>query len=180
MSRSRALLAFGMSMALIVGCAPAPSAHPSAAPTTAARAPAASASALPAMVVDELTMHPAMGVYPKAYRSMTGEIKAAYAYAVAHQNILKWMPCYCGCASAGHGRNGHKNNYDCYVLETAADGAVTLDLHATTCYACAEITNDVVGMVRAGLTDLPTIRRAIDKKWSKYGPSTPTQFPPAN
>jgi uncharacterized protein with PCYCGC motif len=170
--RSRAALAIGISVALIVACAPQPAARPS--------APAASAgSAAQGMVVTALTLHAAMGVYPAAYRSLTGEIRAAYDYALANRDTLQWMPCYCGCASPGHGRNGHKNNYDCYVLESMADGSVTLDLHATTCYTCVGITNDVASMVRSGMTDLLSIRRAIDSKWSKYGPSTPTKLPPA-
>ena len=170
MTRLGRIFALGLCVALVVECAPAP----------AARASVAPASGAPAMVVSELTMHPAMGVYPAAYRAMVGEIRAAYDYAVAHRDVLQWMPCYCGCASPGHGRNGHKNNYDCYVAETNADGSVSLDLHATTCYTCVGITSDVVGMMRSGATDLTFIRRAIDTKWSKYGPSTPTKYPPAN
>ncbi|SFA80687.1 Protein of unknown function with PCYCGC motif-containing protein [Bacillus sp. UNCCL13] len=50
------------------------------------------------------------------------KILEAYQFAVAHPEVLNYIPCYCGCNE----EEGHTNNTDCFVEST--DGAkVTLD-----------------------------------------------------
>ena len=53
------------------------------------------------------------------------QVQEAYQFAVANPEILQQMPCYCGC-----GAMGHQNNYQCYVKEVRADGALTFENHA--------------------------------------------------
>jgi len=52
-------------------------------------------------------------------------VQEAYRFAIANPDILKEIPCYCGCGSVGH-----KNNYQCYVSEVDADGKPIFDSHA--------------------------------------------------
>ncbi len=49
-------------------------------------------------------------------------VRAAYAYAVRREAILKYMPCYCGCE-----RQGHHSNHDCFVRGKTAAGAPAWD-----------------------------------------------------
>ena len=46
--------------------------------------------------------------------------KAVYEFAARHPEVLKYMPCFCGCE-----RMGHKGNDDCFVAGRDAQGKVT-------------------------------------------------------
>lgn len=60
----------------------------------------------------------------KPYPAQTQE---AYAYAATHQEVLKFMSCYCGCEN-----HGDANNADCYINGTDPDGKLRWDSHAAT------------------------------------------------
>lgn len=49
-------------------------------------------------------------------------VQAAYAYAVRREDVLKYMPCYCGCE-----RQGHHSNHECFVRGKTATGAPAWD-----------------------------------------------------
>jgi hypothetical protein len=54
-------------------------------------------------------------------------VQEAYAYALERPEVLQYMPCYCGCASAGH-----TSNLDCFIDQRLADGSVTYDSMGST------------------------------------------------
>jgi hypothetical protein len=54
------------------------------------------------------------------------DVKALYAFAVAHPEILGFMPCVCGCVDLGH-----TSNRSCYVKAETPD-RVTFTSHAAT------------------------------------------------
>lgn len=49
-------------------------------------------------------------------------VRAAYAYAARREDVLKYMPCYCGCE-----RQGHRSNHDCFIRGKSAAGAPAWD-----------------------------------------------------
>ena len=49
-------------------------------------------------------------------------VRAAYAYAVRREDVLRYMPCYCGCE-----RQGHHSNRDCFVRGKTAAGTPAWD-----------------------------------------------------
>ena len=51
-------------------------------------------------------------------------IRAVYAFAANHPEVLSYIPCYCGCENFGHG-----DNHDCFVASRDAEGRVTWDAH---------------------------------------------------
>jgi hypothetical protein len=56
------------------------------------------------------------------------EVKRLYEFQVTHGELMRYMPCYCGC-----GQNaGHRNNRDCYIRRVNADGSVVFDSMAPT------------------------------------------------
>lgn len=55
------------------------------------------------------------------------EVKGLYEFQLQHGELMKYMPCFCGC-----GADGHRNNRDCYVKQVNADGSVLLDSMAPT------------------------------------------------
>ena len=62
---------------------------------------------------------------PDFVKNAPPPVKEAYRYAIANPTIVSQFPCYCGC-----GAMGHKNNLDCYIKETRADGSIEFDNHA--------------------------------------------------
>lgn len=71
-----------------------------------------------------LAANPALGIWPRAIDAAPAQVREAYAFAVAHEETLRWIPCYCGC-----GAQGHSDNFDCYVSEIRREGWVLLDPH---------------------------------------------------
>lgn len=56
------------------------------------------------------------------------EVRRLYEFQITNGEIMRYMPCFCGC-----GRDaGHRNNRDCYVQSVNADGSVVLDSMAPT------------------------------------------------
>ena len=51
-------------------------------------------------------------------------VSEAYSFAVEHPEVLRYLPCYCGCVA-----NGHRNNEECFVNSRLGDGTVILDSH---------------------------------------------------
>jgi hypothetical protein len=50
--------------------------------------------------------------FPAGMEKADPEIVEAYVFAAKHPEVLRYMPCYCGCE---HPRSAHENNYDCFI-----------------------------------------------------------------
>jgi len=100
---SRRTLLIAAAAALASACAPA----------LATPAPAAA-----------LVARPASDRWPAGFRQAVPRVQEAYRYAVANEPILRYIPCYCGCAGLGH-----HSNFDCYVAEQQPGGWIVLDAH---------------------------------------------------
>ncbi|HMR99341.1 MAG: PCYCGC motif-containing (lipo)protein [Anaerolineales bacterium] len=102
---------------------------------------------------------------PMEVQSAPVAVQEAYQFNTANPDIMKNIPCYCGC-----GDIGHTSNYDCYVSNIDDKNNITFDNHALGCSICVDITQDVMRMLRDGKS--PQDARAyIDATYSKYGPS---------
>lgn len=88
-------------------------------------------------------------------------IKRAYAFAARRPDILRSMPCYCGCK-----RLGHESNEACYVKSRSSTGQPRWTDHAITCGICIDITLDAAVMT-ADQKPIDTIRRAIETKYQE-------------
>jgi hypothetical protein len=98
--------------------------------------------------------------------------RAAYEFAARHPEILKHVPCFCGCE-----RNGHGNNEDCFVARRHADGSPEWSPHGIGCGICIDVAV-AAGQMHASGATVAEIRRAIDQKYkSEYPTSTPTPHP---
>ena len=86
-----------------------------------------------------------------------GEAAAeAYRFAAARPDLLRAVPCYCGCE-----REGHASNLDCFVAAFAADGRPTYDPHGAGCGTCIAIALETKRLAGQGVP-LAEIRRTID------------------
>ena len=75
---------------------------------------------------DRLHTVPA-GHLPMFAASASSVVQTVYRYAVAHPEVLRYVPCYCGCD-----RFGHRHNGDCYVQDRHADETITFTSHGAT------------------------------------------------
>ena len=106
-----------------------------------------------------------MDQMPAEVQSAPVTVQEAYQFASANPEVMKNIPCYCGCGSVGH-----TSNYSCYVSKVGDKGKFTFDNHALGCSICVDITQDMMRLLREGKS--PQEARAyIDATYSKYGPS---------
>lgn len=106
-----------------------------------------------------------MDSMPSEVKSAPTTVQNAYQFAVANPDVMKQIPCYCGC-----GNMGHTSNYACYVQDVDAAGAITFDTHALGCSICVDITLDTMRLLKQGKT-VPEIKTIVDQTYSQYGPS---------
>lgn len=79
-------------------------------------------------VADEPNGDLAKVVWPDFVTQAGPEVKALYEFQITHGELMRWMPCFCGCGQS----SGHRSNRDCYVQQVKADGSVVLDAMAPT------------------------------------------------
>ena len=106
-----------------------------------------------------------MDLMPAEVHAAPVTVQEAYQFNVANPDVMKDIPCYCGC-----GNIGHTSNYDCYVSDVDDAGNITFDNHALGCSICVDITQDVMRMLKDGKSPQEA-RASIDATYSKYGPS---------
>ena len=114
--------------------------------------------------IHDLAMAP-MDHMPAEVRAAPVSVQTAYQFNAANPDVMKDIPCYCGC-----GNVGHESNYACYVSSVDEQGNITFDYHALGCSICVDITQDVMRMLRDGKSPQDA-RVYVDATYSKYGPS---------
>lgn len=112
-------------------------------------------------------------VLPSFLEDKSETMRLAYQIAGQASHILKWMPCYCGCAESA----GHESNLNCFIQEMKEDGQIVWDDHGTRCIVCVEIALNSVKMHKEGKS-LKEIRNSIDETYKEgYAKPTPTEMP---
>ena len=103
-------------------------------------------------------------------------IKAVYEFAARHPEVLRYVPCFCGCERPGM---GHKGNDDCFVTARDKAGKVTAwEPHGIVCEICLDVGLQAMQMHSSG-SPTSSIRAAIEAKYSGgTGHHTPTPMPP--
>ena len=102
-------------------------------------------------------------------------LKDAHIFAADHPEVASYVPCYCGCGSAGH-----KNNADCFVKGRTPDGHVSeWEPHGVSCAVCIDIAVDSMKMRNSGASVM-AIRKKVQGDYRPRFPSseTPTPAPP--
>jgi len=99
---------------------------------------------------------------PEEVRSAPLMVKEAYQFAAANPEVLRQVPCYCGCGSMGH-----TSNYSCYVAGESPDGNLDFDNHAMGCSICVDITQDAIRLLKQGRS-APEIRAYVDDAYGRY------------
>ena len=125
-------------------------------------------ASLPACSAGQADIHfniASMDKMPADVQSALVTVQQSYQFAVANPDVMKQIPCFCGC-----GRLGHESNYSCYVKSIDAQGNINFDHHALACSICVDITQDTMRLMKQGKSP-QEIRAYVDATYTKYGPS---------
>jgi hypothetical protein len=99
--------------------------------------------------------------------------KAAFEFAARHPEVLRYIPCFCGCD-----RGGHKGNHDCFVAGRNAAGQVTAwEPHGIVCEMCIDI-GYLARQMHNGGASVASIRQAVEQRYPGAHQHTPTPNPP--
>jgi hypothetical protein len=119
---------------------------------------------------DQLEKTPAPNTLPDFLDEQDQSIQTIYRSVAKHSDLLKKMPCYCGCGEYA----GHTSNYDCFIEEQNAT-STTWTTHGITCGTCLDIAAQSIVACQKG-SSVKEIRTAIDQTYAKTG-VTPTPTP---
>lgn len=114
--------------------------------------------------MDDLNLASIDGM-PSEVKSAPIVVQQAYRFASVNPDVMKQIPCYCGCDDIGH-----TSNYSCYISGVDDHGQLTYDTHALGCSICVDITQDVMRLLKQGKS-VAEIRSYIDQTYAQYGPS---------
>lgn len=118
---------------------------------------------------------PPLPLVPNMVPRAPDVIRDAYTFAAQRPDVLEYVPCFCGCETAGH-----KRNADCFVAVRNPDGSVReWDTHGMACTICIDVARDAMQLNASGAST-DDIRSAVDDKYAAYPRQTPTPAPPAN
>ena len=151
----RSALAAAVGVAVLAAGCSAPAKAPGAGGTAPAGARAAPLAPLPA--------------YARALPAAE-----AYRFAAARPDLLRAVPCYCGCGAS----DGHTSNLDCFVAASAADGPPAFVPHGAGCGTCIAIALETKRLAGQGVPPAE-IRRTIDATFGGGRPGTRTPLPAA-
>jgi hypothetical protein len=100
-------------------------------------------------------------------------VQQVYEFAARHPEVLRYVPCYCGCE-----RMGHNGNHECFVKSRNPNGTVTeWEPHGIGCAICLDVGRDAMTLFKSG-AGVQQIRTAIERKYASHFPSsTPTPKP---
>ena len=101
-------------------------------------------------------------------------IRGAYVFVANNPDVCEYIPCFCGCETAGHSANA-----DCFVGSRNADGSVRdWDTHGMACIICVDVAQQTQQLHASGAS-VRDIRTAVEAQYSSSPRQTPTPAPPA-
>ena len=118
---------------------------------------------------------PPLPVIPNMVPRPPQVIAEAYEFAGRNPDVLEFVPCFCGCESAGHRANAH-----CFVQSRNEDGSVAAwEPHGMGCAVCIDVARDSM-QLRASGASVGDVRDAVESKYAARFPRmTPTPSPPS-
>jgi hypothetical protein len=101
-------------------------------------------------------------------------IHAVYRFAAEHPEVLRYMPCFCGCNEMGH-----RSSEACFVKSRSKNGTVTeWNEHGIACAMCIAVAERAKTMRQSGAS-LSDMRADIEKRYGHItGLRTDTPLPP--
>ena len=118
---------------------------------------------------------PSLPLIPNIVPRSPEVVSAVYEFAARNPDVLEYVPCYCGCESAGH-----TGNADCFVASRNEDGSVSSwETHGMACLVCIDVARDAMQLHASG-GSVSDIRSAVEGKYlPRATRQTPTPAPPS-
>ena len=125
-------------------------------------------------VPDPAAPLPPLPLVPNMVPRAPEDIRAAYTFAAHRPDVLEYVPCFCGCETAGH-----SGNADCFVESRNPDGTVReWDTHGMACTICIDVARQAMRLHTSG-ANVQDIRAAIEGEYARFPSQTPTPTPPS-
>ena len=101
-------------------------------------------------------------------------IRAIYKFAADRPEVLRYVPCFCGCD-----QSGHRSSEDCFVKSRAKNGGVSAwNEHGVACAMCLAVAERAKEMCDKGAS-VKDVRADIERRYGNItGMRTPTPLPP--
>ena len=93
----------------------------------------------------------------------TENVRQSYAFAVERPEVLRHIPCYCGCGE----QEGHRSVLDCFVAGRDLLDRPRYNDHGVSCRLCVAVVLDARNRIASGKTVEQT-RAEIDAFYSPY------------
>ncbi len=101
-------------------------------------------------------------------KTLKGDTKEAYEYAVKNYKLLENFSCYCGCEKIKH-----TSNKSCFIKKIDND-TIYLTNHSVSCPICIDVALTVKYLIKDKFT-MQEIRSLLDEAYKDY-PSTNTKL----
>jgi hypothetical protein len=134
------------------------------------------ASLPPPVIPSRLTIAPDLPPLPPGAENAVRPfeiVRAAYEFAARHPEVLKFVPCFCGCE-----RGGHKHNADCFIASRDSQNRVTWETHALGCEICLDVAQMAMQLHNTGAS-VAAIRDAVEARFAAAAHGNHTPTPPA-
>ena len=101
-------------------------------------------------------------------------IQAVYKFAAERPDVVRYVPCFCGC-----NETGHRSSEDCFVKARSKNGTVTAwNEHGIACAMCIAVVERAKTMCESGAS-MTDVRADIEKRYGNItGLRTNTPLPP--
>lgn len=99
-------------------------------------------------------------ILPPFFHHHDEQMKVIYRAVLEQQQLLKHVPCYCGCGDSVK----HAHNYHCFIHENKDDGSIVWDDYATRCQICLDIVAESIVENNDGKT-IDEVRTMIEEKY---------------
>lgn len=96
------------------------------------------------------------------------ELRRAYEFVANNENILRYVPCFCGCE-----RLGHKSVESCFVSARSPDGFVKWNKHGAACRLCLDVVETARELHAAGHPVRDIRRLVVDRFYKTRMTPTP-------
>lgn len=100
---------------------------------------------------------------PKLAQPVASEevLQRVYEFAAQHENIVRYVPCFCGCETFKH-----ESVESCFISARTPDGGVTWNKHGAGCPLCVEVV-DAARELHAEGHPVADIRRLLVERFYK-------------
>lgn len=99
------------------------------------------------------------------------ELRRVYEFAAHNEHLLKYIPCFCGCETAGH-----KSVESCFISARTPDGSVKWNKHGAGCRLCLDVVESARELHAAG-HPVRDIRQLVIERFYKTRMTPTPKFP---